>query len=788
MSNFQKPTDDLASLTSAPNLKFEREDWTSFRTVEGLMQKGGVSKSRLPRLVLKELADNGLDNTGADIEVGERLGGGYYVQDNGPGLDETPEGIARLFNRKMVSTKLLRLPQRGALGNGLRVVAGAVLASEGSLIVTTRNRRIELRPEYRDGSTTIVSVKPVKFPVGTKVEIVFGPALPCDNSTLSWAKAARWFNVGEKYTGKSSPFWYDAPQFLQLLSASPDTLLVRELIAELDGCSGGKAGEIVNAADLQRTLCKDVTREQAADLLKIARLRAKAVTPQRLGAVGDIFRDHAYARVCGTTAFGSDEPKAEIPFVVEAWAVELKGEHKHDTHLASVSVNRTPVTGNIRAAHNKRDINLFGSNLHHNVAQAPKSAEFSISLDIITPYMPITSDGKEPDLEPFLDEICRAVGNAVRKAHAPHARSGTSEKQVILDHLEEVIADVSGDGEYRFNQRQLFYGLRPFIMEAFNKELQIGNFISVITDYEAEHGEIPGMYREPRGSISHPHREETITLGTLMVESYERPSWLFNKLVYIEKEGANEALKAAGWLERHDCSVMSSKGYGTRAAKDLIDKLAKHKEPITVFAITDADAYGTMIQQTLQEETKARAARNITIINLGLAPWEAIEMGLDVENVEVKQNKDGEDKRKPVADYVKDADESGEHGTAPDGDTWEDWLQGHRVELNAMTTPQFIDWLDAKMADHVGKLVPPEAVIKAELEARLEAAVRGKITERILREAKLERQVKAAMRQIKRPAGRTLIQGIKGMFKSDRAKQWRAHIASAVTDCLKKVS
>ena len=24
---------------------------------------------------------------------------------------------------------------------------------------------------------------------------------------------------------------------------------------------------------------------------------------------------------------------------------------------------------------------------------------------------------------------------------------------------------------------------------------------------------------------------------------------------------------------------------------------------------------------------------------------------------------------------------------APDGGTWEDWLQTHRVELNAMTTP-----------------------------------------------------------------------------------------------------
>ena len=28
-----------------------------------------------------------------------------------------------------------------------------------------------------------------------------------------------------------------------------------------------------------------------------------------------------------------------------------------------------------------------------------------------------------------------------------------------------------------------------------------------------------------------------------MVEEYERPAWTFNKMVYIEKEGANEALK-----------------------------------------------------------------------------------------------------------------------------------------------------------------------------------------------------------------------------------------------------
>ena len=75
-----------------------------------------------------------------------------------------PEEIARLFciARPMISTKLLRLPTRGALGNGLRVVAGAVLASEGILAVITRNRRSQLRPE-RDGTTTVVTVPPVNF-------------------------------------------------------------------------------------------------------------------------------------------------------------------------------------------------------------------------------------------------------------------------------------------------------------------------------------------------------------------------------------------------------------------------------------------------------------------------------------------------------------------------------------------------------------------------------------------------------------------------------------------------
>jgi len=58
----QNSASSLAGQEAPQNLKFEREDWSLFRTVEGLEQKAGVAKHKLSRLVVKELADNGLDS------------------------------------------------------------------------------------------------------------------------------------------------------------------------------------------------------------------------------------------------------------------------------------------------------------------------------------------------------------------------------------------------------------------------------------------------------------------------------------------------------------------------------------------------------------------------------------------------------------------------------------------------------------------------------------------------------------------------------------------------------
>jgi hypothetical protein len=523
-NNFKNPDAASASLLENPavqNLKFERADWTSFRTVEGLQQKAGVATDKLIRLVLKELADNALD-TGARVKVGQTRSG-YFVEDDGRGIDGTPEEIARLFSiaRPLVSTKQLRLPTRGALGNGLRVVAGSVLASDGSLVVITKGKRIALRPR-RDGSTTVAGVKP-SDQSGTRIEIGFGPAIPEDEDALDWAVRATQLARGETYQGRSSPWWYDGASFHELLEAT-GMVPVRELVASLDGCTGARAGEIVTEAKLNRLACAGLSREQSDRLLTIAREYAKPVTPKRLGTIGpSLFGFGSYAVSNGTRLFGAAEPFAQIPFVVEAWA------RRQDEMYLLMYVNRTPVTGNMDATREKRDIDFFGCGLHHNIATAPKDQNFYIWLNVTTPYMPITSDGKEPNLEPFLGTISDAVAKAVRKAQRPNTK-GLTQKDVVLDNLDDAIATVSGEEGYRFNSRQLFYVLRPIVMDATGAELKIGNFTKILTDHEAENGEIPLMYREPRGSITHPHRDETITLGTLMVEEYERPVWTFNKL------------------------------------------------------------------------------------------------------------------------------------------------------------------------------------------------------------------------------------------------------------------
>jgi hypothetical protein len=678
-------------------------EYRDFMNLESLQRKAGSSD--ISAIVAKEIADNAIDVAGHCC-LGRAGENGFYVEDDGPGINI--EMLPKLFsvNRELISSKKLRLPTRGALGNGLRVVVGAIYATNGRLTVSTGGKIYNMNIE--DDGTTIASYTGEYDKKGTRVEIHLGSGLIVD---LRLAQMAVEYAKGKDYKGKTSAHWYTSESFSELFKASH--AFTRELVAQFDGCTGARAGAI--AATHKGRQADNLTFEESEVLLAGIREAADNINPKRLGSIGD---KAGVGYHTGEGVFQIDSVKgvhhAQIPFFVEAWA-EL-----NDRPQIKTLVNKTPITGDIWLSDRiKKSLSIYGCGLSCEIEAKPAS----VVLNVVTPYMPITSDGKEPNLRPMVNVIAETIQKAIKKAarFKPRevvAAAKVSEKEIIRHCLKEAISKASGGGEFRYSQRQLYYAVRPYVMNELGKEPDYNYFSSVITEIETGEGELPGMYRDPRGVLYHPHLKTEIPLGTLAVEEYTRPEWTFNKILYSEKEGFFPILKDTKWSEKHDCALMTSKGYASRAVKDILDLLGETDEELLFFCIHDADAAGTMIYESLQEGTKARPGRKVRIINLGLDPQEALEMGLEVEHVNAKG-------KKAVASYL--------------SEEWAEWLQDKRVELNAMPTPLFLNWLDKKMEQHgAGKLIPPDDVMIDRLKHEVRQHLQNRITHRILAEAGID--------------------------------------------------
>jgi hypothetical protein len=188
-------------------LIYQTDDWQLFCDWARLPQKAGCQPHDLRKVVLKELVDNALD-VGANVSLDRSSDDwAWVVSDDGPGID--PAEVPALFcvNRPLRSSKLKRLPRRGMLGNGLRVVTGAAVASGGSLVVETRGRRLALGVCQQTGQTLVSSDEPIEPRPGVTVRIKFGNGIWESDAALARATIAL-STQGEAYTGSSSPWWY----------------------------------------------------------------------------------------------------------------------------------------------------------------------------------------------------------------------------------------------------------------------------------------------------------------------------------------------------------------------------------------------------------------------------------------------------------------------------------------------------------------------------------------------------------------------------------------------------
>ena len=760
--------------------EFARQDWSLFRNLSTIGQKAGVPQAKLRRLVIKEIVDNALDACpGHKCHIGKVDDDTFTVADNGPGIPGTPEEIAALYSisRPLTSTKIVRMPTRGALGNGLRVVAGVVLASGGRLHIATNKVQMEIAV-HDDGHSTAEHVK-AWGGTGTQVTVTFGPSLPRDPATLLWGQWANELLPDLVYTGKSSAWWYDSDSFYELLQAAGQMPIVK-LFTRFDGI---KPSDLLGKS-LDNYFCNDVGRDWSDRLLGLLReINPEQISPQRIGRMAktmDLMQ--GYGRKMGTIIVkpGRGAHNAVLPFCVEAIAQPRAkpGEAEPERDNVDAFVNGTPITGDMRInREGKTKVAMFGCGISHYITGVG-SRKFDLTLNVTIPYMPITTDGKAPDFERFLGEIMEVTQKSTRKLKAA-ANKGKDQGTMIVDALPAAIAKASGDGQYRFSLRQLYYAVRPEVMEATDSgTLDYNYFAVVISRYENERGEIPGIYRDPRGVLYTPHSGTTTPIGTISVEQYKRPEWTFSNVLYIEKEGLFEVLKQASFPERYDCALLSSKGFASRATRDLIDMLGEHKEDVRVFAIHDADGPGTVIFEALVGETIARGARTVDVENLGLDPWEGLEMGLQVETFGVRKSK------VPAAKYL---DGHGAPKFPSDFDepeeSWREWLQTKRVELNAMTSPQFLAWVEQKFEElGVEKVIPPNDVLTKTFTDDLQAKMRQRVIDEILAQVDVDRLTSDRVALVKVPDDLKAIVGDE--LEKEPAQRWSKPITELVDAAL----
>jgi hypothetical protein len=661
----------------------------------------------LRHLIVKELSDNALDaadradRPGA-VKISVDADGNLIVADHGTGIDKTPQELATdvyCVARPMVSSKLLRKASRGAIGNGLRCCVGWITATQAMLQVRTGRYRVTLKPE-RDGTTSIVDAEEIDPVPGTRLKVIAGEQR-FEDKHLAWARDAIELarRSGEPaFKRKPSAHWFDVDTFHDLLMTADGNPNVRDFLNRFDGCSGSEVRSEI-AANFQRRGVNTIkTRGEAAELLTKAQELTTALPAKALRPLGrDAIVCDGYAMMAGTFTDGSHEPKATIPFIVEAWVNAYDPQEDKPYFSGRFYMNRTKALTRYDGILRSDWLDLTVGNVRM-VVDIPDGPHYAVDIAITSPYFIALNDGKEPDCRLFADEIEQAV---VKAANSEAARDIAAQ----LTAHEKQVANI-----------------QPLLQAYFD---------ALVTDLEAERGEAlhPNLIREARGNLYLPHIEDPVPLGTLNVRSFTRLPWTFASVMVIEKDDLALMAKKSGFCEHYDCAVLSCKGFTTRAGRDLIDKIVDTGEPVRVFSVHDADAAGTLIHHTLQNATRARGARKIQIIDFGLQPWEGVALGLQVEEVEIEYTKDGKQRKRPVGEYVQHHTEP-----APTGETWDQWLQHSRVELNAMKPLEMRAWLDGKMAEHdVSKLIPPDDILTDQFMERVREPVEDAVETAIAR-------------------------------------------------------
>jgi hypothetical protein len=172
----------------------------------------------------------------------------------------------------------------------------------------------------------------------------------------------------------------------------------------------------------------------------------------------------------------------------------------------------------------------------------------------------------------------------------------------------------------------------------------------------------------------------------------------------VEKEGFDPLWEAVNLADRYDMAIMSTKGMSVTAARQLVDELSK--QGVTILVLRDFDKAGFSIVGTLRGDTwRWQYETSPHVVDLGLRLVDVEELGLQSEPVEYDSNRDPRENLREHGATESECESLVQRGRPG---RW----YGERVEINAMTSDQLVEWLERKLNEiGVGRVIPDDDVL-----------------------------------------------------------------------------
>jgi DNA topoisomerase VI subunit B len=558
----------------------------------------------------------------------------------------------------------------------------------------------------------------------------------------------------------TSPHWYSVERLQALIAAyltderqGGRARTVREFVTEFDGLSGStKPKRVLEAVGLSRAYLHDlidrddVAVEPVKALLAAMRRESRPVKPAALGVLGEVHvrrylathyhvepESLKYHKVLGQAE--------DLPFVLELACGFYGEDFEGERQQTIVGVNWTPA---LRAP-------FPGLQLFLGEARVDSFDPVVALVHLAMPRPDFTDRGKSTLTLPMAIHTALEKGIAtvtkhwkalkrqsdredrVRERALEHylkqQRQYPNVKEAAYQVMAEAFAHASGTLGMA-NARQVMYAARPHVLA-----LTGGNCWTrsdyftqtLLPDFIEAHPELTASWDvvfDDRGHVIEPHTQHRIGLGTLAVRGYIRgwhakvpgeveppeldhacptmgPSNRYAYVLFIEKEGFYPLLEAARIAERWDLAIMSTKGMSVTAARQLVEKLSE--QGVTILVCHDFDKSGFSILHTLQSDTRRYTFKTRPkVIDLGLRLADVRAMNLESEEVDYPGQTD------PCVNLRQCGATEEECAFLVRRGADGGWT-GNRVELNAMTSDQFIARLERKLTEvGVQKVMPDQ--------------------------------------------------------------------------------